>query len=754
MKRILALLMAVLLFAGCFPKKAYGSQTPDSNEEFFGEELPMEDFAGASAQSESLECMEDTPEMDGLRENMEGIPETEWTQEDLAIIAEARGKLSEIVNERPIMALVYLADEYPIRAKASYDSEAVMPVPSGQTVFIQDAVITASEEGYEAWEYVKFDYGEGEYFGYIPRSHIACPDQRFLAWEEEYGMNPAAAMMYAAGDGMVVDYSDIESFPASYQAKLRELKDAHPQWVFVPMKTGLDWNEVIANEIIDTKSLIYYTYGDWMKEGAHEGKIWYYASEAALEYFMDPRNWLTENHIFQFELLTYNEAYHTEAAVEAFLNNTFMNSSSKAPGTTMTFAHIIWAIGAEDIRQVSPFHLAARIYQEQGQGTSPLISGTYPGYEGYYNYFNVGATGTSKQAVIESGLRYAKEHDWNSAYYSILGGANVISGNYIRQGQDTLYLQKFNVNPAAKNDLYTHQYMQNISAPSSEGATIRKLYNQANSLENTFVFKIPVFENMPDSACEKPSSSTNVVLQIPAGYSSEVYLDGVAYPSAYRNGRHIATAADGNAKSAVVYKYDEKGVPVSMYVWTLEYKNNAYAATPQPEMENLLGYHGFSIRITGKSGIRFKSSISRELRDRLTSSEGIGGYVLKEYGTLVMTNDNRNAYPMIKNGEKTIGGMSYGINEKGVPEDKVYESVAGRYRFTSVLVGLPASQYRTEFAFRGYAVLEKDGVQTIIYGPIVARSIYSLAEQVLNMGLYQEGSEADQFIRRLIADAQ
>ena len=39
---------------------------------------------------------------------------------------------------------------------------------------------------------------------------------------------------------------------------------------------------------------------------------------------------------------------------------------------------------------VSPYVLAAMILQEQGNnGTSPLISGNYSGYEGYYNFFNV-----------------------------------------------------------------------------------------------------------------------------------------------------------------------------------------------------------------------------------------------------------------------------------------------------------------------------------------------------------------------------
>lgn len=84
----------------------------------------------------------------------------------------------------------------------------------------------------------------------------------------------------------------------------------------------------------------------------------------------------------------------------------------------------------------------------------------------------------------------------------------------------------------------------------------------------------------------------------------------------------------------------------------MEYRNNAYVATEQPELTDLLTYHGFSIRITGKAGIRFKTGISTDLRARLLNG-GVNGYSLKEYGTLVMNNANRASYPMIKGGEKS-----------------------------------------------------------------------------------------------------
>ena len=670
-------------------------------------------------------------------------------EEDEAWIGEAREALQNIVEEREVMALVYLCDDLTIRTEADAGSTKVVTVPSGQMVDIIDVTV---DESYQVWEKVSAEVSGTVYEGYIPRDNLACSDERFLEWEELYGMNPGAAVMLAE-ENATGNYADIEQFPESYQPALIELKKQHPNWTFVRQNTELDFQTAVNNELQGGKSLVYKSYGDYCKEGQHSPN-WYFASEDVLKLYMDPRNSLHENAIFQFEQLTYNASYHTEAAVESFLNNTFMNNSKNAPGTVMTFSKIIWSIGAEDVRQVSPFHLAARILQEQGEGTSPLISGTYPGYEGYYNYFNIGASGSTNEQVIVNGLNYAKNSNWNSAYYSILGGAEIISANYIKKGQDTLYLQKFNVSPTASNPIYTHQYMQNISAPTTEALSIKKLYESAGALENTFVFKIPVYENMPASPCPMPTSSTNVVLQVPSGYdAATIYVDGVAYTPQVRNNRRIVTLSDGNAQAAVVYRYNANGAPIGMYVWTLEYRNNAYVATEQPELTDLLTYHGFSIRITGKAGIRFKTGISTDLRARLLNG-GVNGYYLKEYGTLVMNNANRASYPMIKGGEKVISGSAYGIAADGTRQDSIYETVSGRYRYTSVLVGLPANQYKVEYAFRGYIILNKDGRDITIYGPVQARSIYALAELVLDMGTYQPGSAADTFLRKLISDAQ
>ncbi len=300
------------------------------------------------------------------------------------VVSEERGKLRAISDEQQILALIYLTDEIEVRAEASDDSETVVTIFSGQTVFIEDAEIEPLDEYYNMWElwlYVSLCYNNEEYRGYVPSGNVVTSDERFIQWKANSGLDPVTQVaQYSLEEGAVIDYSDVEQFPESYQTALRELKEAHPDWIFVPMNTNIDWDTAIENEIGEGKSLVHSSLADCMKEGSYDNGSWYFASEAALKYYMDPRNSLTEDAIFQFEQLTYNESYHTEAAVDTFLSNTFMNNSQNAPGTDMTFAKIFWAIGSE--MNVSPFHLASRVYQEQGQGTSALISGTYSGYEG------------------------------------------------------------------------------------------------------------------------------------------------------------------------------------------------------------------------------------------------------------------------------------------------------------------------------------------------------------------------------------
>ena len=670
-----------------------------------------------------------------------GLP---WENAELT----ADEALHILVAQKDIMALVYLAEEYQIRSMPSEDSASVISVPGGQQVQIKE--VTESVDG-DVWVNVTCIVDGADYNGYVNRMNLACADEDFLAWEAEYGMNPYLyqPQLFDA-EGRAV-HADIEMFPESYQDALYALKEAYPKWTFVKMNTNLDWNTVVTQELKDGRSLIHGSSDPAMRDGLY-GQNWYYASREGLEYYLDPRNGLTQERIFQFEQLTYNATYHTQASLQSFLDNTFMKGQvPKTTNSVMTYAYTLTAIGK--YFNVSPFHLASRIYQEQGKGTSPLISGTYPGYEGLYNYYNIGATGSTDKEVIENGLKYAAKQDpkWDSPYNSLHFGAEMIAANYISRGQDTIYLQKFDVDNS-DGQLYWHQYMQNIAAPHSEGASIKKLYASAGSLNNTFVFRIPVYNNMPGSVSEKPTDADKVTLNIPAGYdNTQVYVGGVALPATEKNGSFVVKITDETASSIVAYRYDDEQNPVGMYVWSLSFDGSRYLAEELEDLEDMLSYHGFSIRISERSGIRFKSGIAQNMKKKLTGS-GIEGYKLKEYGTLVLSETKLQGKELTFSSEGAIKGISYG-KDNGKQVDLILEQTDGRDRFAAVLTGVPAEVYKTDFTFRSYAILTKGGKEYVVYGPQKSRNIYELANILLDGGYYPEGSDPDKFLNQLIEDA-
>lgn len=312
------------------------------------------------------------------------------------------------------------------------------------------------------------------------------------------------------------DYLLRIGFPESYVHDLAVLHALYPNWVFNPVDTGLDWNTVIENEAYPGRNLVENSEDDAKKSmdaraydwstntwTIYDSSRWVSAHPDFIAYCMDPRNFLNATNIFMFESLNYSSIHNLEG-VNAILKGTFMATPiANGDGTMLDYATAFMNIGKES--NVSPYHLASRVYQEQGKGTSSLISGNYTGaggaYKGYYNYFNIKATGSTSAAVIENGLKYAKQQGWNTRYASLLGGANFIAKSYINVGQNTLYFQKFDV--IAQGGLYTHQYMQNVQAAISEGKKVAKGYADKTQ---AFVFNIPVYKNMPSEAVKFTAS--------------------------------------------------------------------------------------------------------------------------------------------------------------------------------------------------------------------------------------------------------
>ena len=313
---------------------------------------------------------------------------------------------------------------------------------------------------------------------------------------------------------------ELSKFPESYKSYIKELHEIYPNAIFIASnatnKNGsfMEFNTAVSNENILGKSLL------WDSNNSRDGlknldsydidtnsfynkypgggKNWYAASYDTIAYYMDPRNFLNEERIFMFESQSYNPALHTVNGVEAILSGSYM-SNTKIDNSDKTFAQTI--IEAGIYSNISPYFIASRILQEVGTTRSSLVLGTYPNYpefNGYYNYYNIGAGGDN---VVYNGLSKARENGWDSEYKAIVYGSSWIGNNYINSGQDTGYYQKWDIKCNGKSSCYTHQYMQNIEAPYSEALSTYKAYKKTNgdSMYLTpYVFNIPVFDKMPE----------------------------------------------------------------------------------------------------------------------------------------------------------------------------------------------------------------------------------------------------------------
>ncbi len=316
-----------------------------------------------------------------------------------------------------------------------------------------------------------------------------------------------------------------QGFPESYREYLRVLHHFYPSWAFEPLITDLNWNDVVKNESVFSRNLVYSTNkSSWksLVDGAFDwennvwvglsGDSWNEASSEILLYYLDPRNFLNELQIFQMETLSFNEAVHTVEGVNLILKGTFMYEKEvplgkPETGEPITYAELFMEVGR--LTDASPYMLAARVRQEQGvNGDNKLISGKVAGYEGYYNYFNINASGSTASEILKNGLEEAKAEGWTSPYLALYGGSRKVVSGHISKGQDTLYLQKFDVDDTHYG-LYWHQYMQNIQAATSESLSVQQTYKNLSMTNASIAFKIPVFNNMPSRAGDCPQTDGN-----------------------------------------------------------------------------------------------------------------------------------------------------------------------------------------------------------------------------------------------------
>ncbi|MBQ8440547.1 MAG: hypothetical protein IJX19_07795 [Clostridia bacterium] len=354
-----------------------------------------------------------------------------------------------------------------------------------------------------------------------------------------------------------------QGFPEDYATELTELHLLHPNWEFKPLlitetNTAYTWNYVIAQETKNPQTNLIHA-GDTYDAYHHSSNTELYdsgyhqASINAVEYFMDPRNFLNEADIFQFYDLAAQIQSNT-AEIEAVLKGTFMENAILENG--MSYAKYFEQVGKT--LGINPVYLATKVRQEQGvDGSSPIISGKcgdrLAGYyknqtqenekgnqvltpssgyteeellklNGYYNFFNVKASGKGLFKIYHSAMARAVEGtpemasrwngnpSWDTRWKSIYGGSYLLKKNYIDRYQSTIYLQKFNVDGRAADRNFWGQYMQNISGALTEARSLYSAFASVGALDTACTFLIPVYEGMPQEPCADPADGTCTIL--------------------------------------------------------------------------------------------------------------------------------------------------------------------------------------------------------------------------------------------------
>ncbi len=473
------------------------------------------------------------------------------------------------------------------------------------------------------------------------------------------------------------EYSDkINKYPG-YKERIDALKAKHPNWNFTIFYTGLDWNQVVKNESVAShgRNLVSKNRGsEWIcsicGNKPYDNGSWRCASEAAVAYYMDPRNSLNEDYIFQFETLSYKETVQNIEGVKKILSDapylltdtiTYTTTSGQTTTINKSYPQVIMEAAKEN--NISPYHLAARIRQEQGPGDRPsaTASGTYGGYTGYYNFCNIGATGSGSAQVIANALNKAKIEGWTNPELSIKGGAKFLAEDYISTGQDTLYLQKFDVDNS-DGTLYWFQYMQNLSASKSEGLDVKKSYDSLGLTNSNFDFVIPIYENMPSTPCMEPGTAgivtedikikgTKVYVRDNPGTNSNI-IATVNMPDVLLRIELATGQVNGYYWDKVVLPDGKKGYIARNYIMAINditNCNDTMFATTGVYLRNGPGINGtreITMLSAGQQVTRIETGKYNGLDgynwDRVVLSDGRKGYVASKYLQASKPDDGEN----------------------------------------------------------------------------------------------------------------
>ncbi len=373
-----------------------------------------------------------------------------------------------------------------------------------------------------------------------------------------------------------------KGFPDSYIPFLNYLHTQYPSWDFIAKQTNHNFSVAVSSE--EGKCYMQTTNDNYRTSNKPaEASSWFHVNDAVIAFYMDPRNWLTKNRIFMFEKLDYSNELESNypTLVKAIFGS----------GKLADDKYTIPMVNAGRTNKISPLAIASRIRLEVSANGSSSTSGgefTFKGttYSGYYNFFNIGAyedtiDGVKVNSVLR-GLLYAAKvikrdgEPWNDIEVAITEGSRFLANGYINKGQGTIYYQKFNVSPDAYYTNFTHQYMTNIQAPATEGGSSYSSYKDAGLLNETFVFEIPIYNNMPDytslpGAGDKNNDLASLSVEgfnMSPSFDSDVLTYNVYVPTTTEKVNILATAQSSVATidgiGEILLEDEEKDVTITV----------------------------------------------------------------------------------------------------------------------------------------------------------------------------------------------
>lgn len=292
---------------------------------------------------------------------------------------------------------------------------------------------------------------------------------------------------------------DSSKYPL-YKELLQQLEKSHPTWNFELLYTGLNFNDAVYGEYTNHgANLVHSSSGsEWIcnicGRKVYDTGNWYCASSKAIAYYMDPRNFLNENNVFQFlDANKYEPSSVSLSGIQANINGTFLQAYANDINTACRN------------QGVNPYYVISRLIQENGKNGSSTSRGMDGGNgRTYYNPFNIGAYKTENASVYQNALSRAMSNGWDTMEKALEGGIVFLKDNWLENYQNTLYQNRFDIDSTNGTALYSHQYMQNLSGAYSEANLLRGYYSNAGKIDSNLTFIIPMYEGMSSTTSTRP----------------------------------------------------------------------------------------------------------------------------------------------------------------------------------------------------------------------------------------------------------